>query len=81
MMKAMKAKVVTLVAAVVAALVPVAALAQTTPTVDWAANATTVKDSVVEVIIAVLPIGVGLMALFLGIRVLKGMIKKFSGGG
>jgi hypothetical protein len=63
-------------AALLVAVVAGGAFAQATPpTVDWTANATAVKDSLTSVMAAVIPTAVGILALVLGFKWFKKLVK------
>jgi hypothetical protein len=56
-----------------------AAFAQTAPNPpDWGAAATAVVNGIIPIVATVLPLCVGLMALFMGPRIIKSLVSRFA---
>jgi hypothetical protein len=70
---------VALLLAILALAVPGAAFAQTAPNPpDWGAAATAVVNGIIPIVATVLPLCVGLMALFMGPRIIKSLVSRFA---
>lgn len=76
----MKKNIAKLGAFCAAIVLSVGAFAQAPPAPDWSAMTTAISGDIQTAVVTIVPLLGGLLALFIGVRVMVRYIRKFSAG-